>query len=269
MKLAETHLRKSLGNERLTLLQPESIQEVYRKMLAEKSSARTVQHVHRVLNAVLREAVSAGYLLRNPADGVKLPKIEKKEQRHFSEDEAARFLAACATMRQGLAFELALATGLRPQEYLALKWTDVEFERNTIRIVRALKRYKKEWRFKEPKTAKSRRRVLLPAPLMNKLRLHRKAQLEQQLKHLNYLPLSCNQCGASGNPDITVCDEVHRDSESGRCQFFFQQLTFSQIGISAAKPQQFFMLAAFDDAACFQHANQVSFFHRRDAMGDD
>ena len=204
-----------------------------------------------MLNAVLREAVSAGYLLRNPADGVKLPKIEKKEQRHFSEDEAARFLAACATMRQGLAFELALATGLRPQEYLALKWTD------------------KEWRFKEPKTAKSRRSVLLPAPLMNKLRLHRKAQLEQQLKHLNYLPLSCNQCGASGNPDITVCDEVHRDSESGRCQFFFQQLTFSQIGISAAKPQQFFMLAAFDDAACFQHANQVSFFHRRDAMGDD
>ena len=43
MKLAETHLRKSLGNERLTLLQPESIQEVYRKMLAEKSSARTVR----------------------------------------------------------------------------------------------------------------------------------------------------------------------------------------------------------------------------------
>jgi integrase len=179
--LFERRLRKPLGKTRLTMLQTADIQQVYVRMMKDGLSARSVKHLHVVLNAVLNDAVSAKHLPLNPADLVKLPKIEKKEQRFFKE-EAARFLEACATMPRGLIFEFAVMAGMRPQEYLALQWRDVDFERNTVTVMRALEQHKGEWRFKETKTALSRRRLPIPAPLIEKLRRHKREQNEHRLK---------------------------------------------------------------------------------------
>jgi integrase len=48
--------------------------------------------------------------------------------------------------------------------------------------MRALVRHKKRWSFEEPKTARSRRTVYLPAPLMQKLAAHKRKQAEARLK---------------------------------------------------------------------------------------
>lgn len=71
---------------------------------------------------------------------------------------------------------------MRPEEYLALKWGDVDFERCTAQVRRALIRMKKEWNFKEPKTSRSRRTVILPVPLIRKLIAHKRKQAEQRLR---------------------------------------------------------------------------------------
>lgn len=104
-----------------------------------------------------------------------------KERRVLSPDEASAFLNA-AVMPHGLIFEFALLTGMRPEEYLALQWADVDFERSMARVRRALVRHKKSWSFEEPKTARSRRTVYLPAPLMQKLVAHKRSQAETRLK---------------------------------------------------------------------------------------
>jgi integrase len=100
----------------------------------------------------------------------------------LSPDEAFTFLEATAMMPHGLIFEFALLTGMRPEEYLALQWADVDFERSTAQVRRALVRHKKSWSFEEPKTARSRRTVYLPAPLMQKLAAHKRKQAEARLK---------------------------------------------------------------------------------------
>lgn len=80
-------------------------------------------------------------------------------------------------------FSLALAKGLRPEEYLALQLKDIDFEKQTATVSRALVYLPKiGLQFTEPKTKQSRRTIPLPNSLVNELRLHRKKQLEERLK---------------------------------------------------------------------------------------
>ena len=97
-------------------------------------------------------------LHRNPAQLVQLPKRERaKVMRAMSAGEAARFLTAAKEYPHGLIFAFALATGMRPEEYLSLRWKDIDFQKGTARVERVLC-----WRkagghyFKVPKTPQSR-----------------------------------------------------------------------------------------------------------------
>lgn len=101
-------------------------------------------------------------------------------------------------MPHGLIFEVALVTGMRPEEYLALRWSDIDFERGTATVRRALVRHKKEFTFEEPKTARSRRSIPLPKPLIQKLARHKREQAERRLKA---------GCGW-GNYDLVFCSET-------------------------------------------------------------
>lgn len=178
----ERYVRQPLGFKRLDNLQPLDIQQVYGAMQARGLSARVVRHTHSVLHNALKQAVKWGLISRNPSDLVELPKVSHKERRVLSPGEAADFLKAAAVMPRGLIFEFALLTGMRPEEYLALQWADVDFERGTAQVRRALVRHKKSWSFEEPKTARSRRTVYLPAPLLQKLVAHKRRQAEIRLK---------------------------------------------------------------------------------------
>jgi integrase len=180
--LLKRYVREPLGQRRLDKLQPLDIQKVYSEMQARGLSARIVRHTHSALHNALKQAVKWGILSRNPSDLVELPKVPHKERRVLSPDEAANFLEVADVMPHGLIFEFALLTGMRPEEYLALQWSDIDFERTTAQVRRALVRHKKSWSFEEPKTARSRRTVFLPAPLLQKLATHKRKQAEARLK---------------------------------------------------------------------------------------
>jgi len=183
--LLDRYIRPELGSKRVNQLETRDIQRVYANMQSRKSlSARIVRHTHATLRQVLEQGVEWKLIARNPADSLKrkLPKVEESERRVLDETEAAEFLKACATKPHGLIFEFALLTGMRPEEYLALQWRDLNFERNAAQVRRALVRHKKVWRFQEPKTKGSRRTVSLPGTLTRKLAAHKRAQAEQRLK---------------------------------------------------------------------------------------
>jgi len=180
--LLKRYIREPLGHRRLDKLQPLDIQAVYGAMYERGLSARVVRHTHSVLHNALKQAVKWGLLSRNPSDLAELPKVPHKERRFLSPDEATNFLEVAETMPHGLIFEFALLTGMRPEEYLALQWSDVDFERGTAQVRRALVRHKKSWSFEEPKTARSRRTIFLSAPLLQKLAAHKRKQAEGRLK---------------------------------------------------------------------------------------
>jgi len=109
-------------------MRPLYVQKLYTGMQARGLSARTVRYLHAVLSSALKQAARWGMLPRNPAEWVELPKQARKEMHALSPDEAARFLKAAAEDRWGVLFAFAVATGMRPEEYLGLQWKDVDFE---------------------------------------------------------------------------------------------------------------------------------------------
>jgi integrase len=173
----------ALANIKLSNLHPLSIQQHYGDMLARGLSARTVRYLHAVLNSALKQAVKWGMLARNPAEAVDLPKQERREMLALSPKQATEFLKAAADDRWGFLFAFALATGMRPEEYLGLQWKDLELERGTVTVRRALVwREKGGWYFGEPKTARSRRSIPLPTSTVRALADHRRKQGEERLK---------------------------------------------------------------------------------------
>lgn len=183
------HVRPILGKKKLSNIRPLDVQAMIDAMKAKGLSPRTVQHAHAILSKALNQAVKWRILLSNPAQYVDLPKQIRKEMKVLNPEQAKKFLEACEDNKFGLMFELALISGLRPEEYLALQWSDVDFKHNTVTIQRVLVsyRWKKGWYFAEPKTQKSRRAIPLPTYLMQKFSDHRKEQLEYLMKHRDKL----------------------------------------------------------------------------------
>jgi integrase len=181
--LLRVHVRPNLGCIRLSELKIHDIQSLYSEMLTHGSSANTIQHVHAVLSMSLKKAVELDLIVKNPCDFAELPRQTREETKAFSSDQARMFLEKANSSKHGLIFEFAMISGMRPEEYLSLTWSDVDFARGSAVVRRALVWLKGGgYEFGEPKTRKSRRTVSIPHDLMLKLKDHRRRQLEHRMK---------------------------------------------------------------------------------------
>jgi integrase len=77
---------------------------------------------------------------------------------------------------------LALSTGARRSELLALRWCDIDLKRGTLKIEHSLEQTKAGLRLKSPKTESGKRSLVLRPFAMDMLNDHRKAQLELRLQ---------------------------------------------------------------------------------------
>ena len=78
-------------------------------------------------------------------------------------------------------YVLAVTAGLRQGELLGLKWEDIDFERETLQVRRALLGSKKgDPIFGAPKTAKGKRSVKLTGKALEALRGHRELQVTER-----------------------------------------------------------------------------------------
>lgn len=195
------YFRKTIGPKKLEALKPLDIQHVYAGLLKQGLAPQTIKHGHATLRKMLNQAVRWQMIPHNPASHVETPKVERKERRVLSAEECKAFIVACNTMQHGLIFEFALLTGMRPEEYLATKWEDVDFQKATVKVRRALIRHKGSWTFNEPKTSRSRRTIVLPRPLVEKLVLHKQRQEIQQERAQNiWVGHDLIFCGEFGVP---------------------------------------------------------------------
>lgn len=168
----------ALGRMKLTKLTPAHVQGMYRSMLDRGLSTRTVQYTHAVLRRAMKQAVRWGMIPRNPCDDADAPRVQREEIRPLNRDQTRRLLQAAEGERLEALYILAVHTGMRPGELLALRWDDVDLEAKTLRVGRALS----EGQFTSPKSPKSRRRIDLTAGSVKALRVHRKGQLEERMK---------------------------------------------------------------------------------------
>jgi len=182
--LMKHHVRPTLGKKKLSSIKPLDVQQAVNAMVEKKLSARTIHYTMTVLRSALRQAVKWGVLLNNPAEDLQLPKQRRREMKCLSPQQAKEFLKFARKDKYGVLFELALVTGMRPEEYLGLRWCDVDLPNRTVSIQRTLvwRRQKAAWYFGEAKTDKSRRTIPLTEKLARELVKHRRKQNERRLK---------------------------------------------------------------------------------------
>jgi integrase len=145
-------------------------------------SSQTALHVHRVLSQALGHAVRVGVLFKNPARQVKPPRPPSREIKILDKSEIATLIKAARDVGLYASVLVAVTTGVRRGELLALRWSDIDLKLGSLTVNQSLERIKGRFEFKSPKTRTSRRTISLPAIAVEALRDHYRAQLEERFK---------------------------------------------------------------------------------------
>lgn len=200
-QIVDHYLIPRFGACPLIKLSPMAIQQVYieletkgRYSNKEKGlSPKTRLDIHRIFKLALKHAVRMRLITFNPADNVKAPRVVRSSIDTLTVEQSAELLEAVRNKPLYWPVLLALATGMRRGEILALRWKNVDFDKKTVRVVESIEQTKKGTRFKTPKTNKTRA-IILPDYALNELRRHKEIQTEK-LVRLNI----------DHTPDTLVC----------------------------------------------------------------
>ena len=141
----------------------------------------STRYAYRLLKAALQAAADLELVSRNIASSIKPPTAEVPEVDILRPLQITAVLDALRGSTLFPIVSLALATGMRRGELLALRWTDLDIDASTVRVERALEDTSAGHRFKAPKTSHGRRTITLPASTIEVLRDHRKQQLEERM----------------------------------------------------------------------------------------
>jgi integrase len=126
-----------------------------------------------VLRRILRYAVRLGLLNASPAAGIGLPRPDRKRISPLDPLQVRRFLEATRGLRWHALFALALDSGLRQGELLALQWEDLDAATGRLRVYKNLSEVAGRLTVRQPKTKAGRRTVLLAPETVAKLVAHR------------------------------------------------------------------------------------------------
>lgn len=131
-ELAKLSIGPHLGAITLAKLAPAHV-SAWLATLREEGSAhgkplspKSVKHAFALLRSALRWAMRHDLVGRNVCEAIDAPTVPRSQARAIDEDEASRLFEAADVTRWGPFFRLALATGARRGELLAIRWDDVK-----------------------------------------------------------------------------------------------------------------------------------------------
>ena len=158
-------LERWFPQRRLTDIRPQSIDQYIAARLRDKRVARnTVANEIALLRHLFRSAIAWNYLRRNPCASVERLHVQPRVMDFLRADEVQPFLRSVDPAFYTF-FLTAVLTGMRRGELLALTWTDIDWQRQIIRVQRSLDHA----HFVLPKTPSSMRDVLMTPRLRSAL----------------------------------------------------------------------------------------------------
>jgi integrase len=170
-ELLRSYILPALGHIPLQQLTPSAIDAVYIKHEKEKLSPTTIKHAHTALRCCLQASTRKDLLARNPADRADPPRPSNEQVgRALTPDELRRLLEGFRPTVYYLPVLLAVLTGLRRGELLALRWSDLDAAAGTLRIERAIELTTEfGQQLKEPKNWRSHRTISIDQALVTLL----------------------------------------------------------------------------------------------------
>jgi len=179
--LIRNYVSPRIGGIPLRRLTPQRIASLYADVSSEGQSPASVRYLHAVLHSALDQAMRWNLIARNPVDAVEQPRKIRRELHTLSREQTQALLASVAGDDLEALYVLAIATGMRQGELLALRWKDIDWSGRRLSVRHTLTRLKGEWSLAEPKTQRSQRAIDLTDPTLATLRSHRVRQAETLL----------------------------------------------------------------------------------------
>lgn len=185
------------GDQRLCDLTPGMVSKLYDELRTngrrrpKKDGSRalaesTVHHVHVVVSSALGHAVEVGLLRTSPIVALpkkhrpKQPAKSRPEMHVWTAEQARTFLAKASTDRLVGMYDLALNTGLRRGELVALRWADVDLERSVLAVRHSTVTVGYEAVDGTPKSDRART-IDIDEGTVAALKAHRRRQLEERM----------------------------------------------------------------------------------------
>ena len=220
----------SLGDILLKDLNSLQIQQ-YINEKSQNLSPATVRKQYNILSSALEKAVANELILKNPCRHIELPVLEQKEIKAFTFDEENKFIETSKYDKLHILFVVALDSGLRLGELLALTWGDIDLDKAEINVNKNLiqvKDYERKSKCKNilkiqdnPKTKSSIRKVPIP---------QRALKLLKELKSkTNSIMVFVTRTGNYLNPRNVERSFVRMATEAGitNCNFHSLRHTYA------------------------------------------
>jgi integrase len=175
------HILPALGHVQLQKLTVQQVESFYAQKAKEGLSAKTISGIHGELRKGLAHAVHLNLIGRNVCDIVKksLPRKPRHEAQTLTKEQAQKLVEHIRGKYPWEAlFMLAMITGMRRGELVALRWSDVHLEDRYLQVRRSARRPGLGYalQVQEPKTAAGRRKIVLSPFLIQVLQQHRSRQ---------------------------------------------------------------------------------------------
>lgn len=227
------NIKKAIGNMQLTEVKQIHCQKILNKMFDDgKYSYGTIKLTMITLHAIFKSAVENGYVIKNPADNLKIKQRDmddnQEDRRVLTREEQKEFIEYAKKSIYYNAFLLVLETGLRCGEIGGLQWSDIDFENGFLYVKRTLLQNSKKggFYFGKPKSKTSIRKIPLTDTAKEVLLAQQK--LQYKLKHQNigwdyrrwnklvFTTTNCNPVGASTfrTTMIRIVKNINKDREA-------------------------------------------------------
>ena len=169
----KNHIQPVFGHRKVTSIKSYEIQKLWTDKL-ETHSTSTINRMHTILNKIYKQFIKWEEIKHNPMNNVEKPRVRYGKTEVWSKEEVNRFLIHAKDFQSYIVFYLAIHTGMRLGEVLALHWSDLDFDNQVIYVSESLDRKIKK---RGPlKTESSKRVVSMTDSQMNVLRKHKEIQ---------------------------------------------------------------------------------------------
>jgi integrase len=171
----EKHILPGLGLIAVYDLDRAQIESCLSEVKRKGYASATLRGVRATLSAVLQTAVEQQYLEENPAHGIRLRETDTKRERRFYSPQEVRHLLRELDEPCRMIVLVAVLTGMRIGEILALRWKRVDLLRGTIEVAETFS----EGEFGPPKTRSSFRVIPMSSSLSAAIQVHRSKALRK------------------------------------------------------------------------------------------
>lgn len=172
----------SIGHIHLQKLTRQHVQQMIKDLVEDGLEPSTIHSVYTIFNTAMNDAVEWQFLAVNPCKHIALPRVEDRDYLVLTQEQVQTFLQSLKGSPIEAMVTLALATGMRRGECLALKWSDIDLAKGRLRVQRNLVFVRGEgYREISPKTKSSKRTITLTQTACEVLKEHKRKQSEDQL----------------------------------------------------------------------------------------